>query len=134
MSNNEKHTPTPWRYEEAYEESLPNYRYEILTDEEDPWQIASIAGGTDANELPDGEEERANAEHIVLCVNTHDTLVAQRDALLEACRLLLSNVIARHKLDKNWGQCGNATGKFDCQLCKVIASAEAAIAKVEEQP
>ena len=32
------------------------------------------------------QAERANAERICFCVNSHDELVKQRDELLEACR------------------------------------------------
>lgn len=55
-------TDGPWEIGTDKEDLLPGFRYDILS--EDEWHVASIAGGADSKELPDGEEEKANADFI----------------------------------------------------------------------
>ena len=85
-----KYTPGPWKVEDKREETPPGYLYEITTDEANPWQIASIAGGTDANDLSIGAEEKANAQHIVAAPQ-----------LLEACEKFVDSFksLQREKCD-----------------------------------
>ena len=52
--------------------------------------------------------------------------------MLEACKKGLKHIQSEHRNDKNWGCCGNATGDYDCEVCKDIAEIKATIAEAEK--
>jgi hypothetical protein len=62
-----KHTPAPWKYRKARNVERPF----IIIDctKINPYFVAELNGGCD-------DTAKANAEHIVKCVNLHDELVA----------------------------------------------------------
>ena len=74
-----KHTPTPWKYHLGRGID-PRIHIQTIGG----YQIAQTPknGVSCGNEAING----ANAEFICRAVNEHDTLIAQRDALLEACK------------------------------------------------
>ena len=75
-----KHTPTarPWHCHIDLE------RFPFTVQNSNNQQIAQ----TGQNVYIDPGEHQANAEFICKAVNEHDILVAQRDALLEACKAI----------------------------------------------
>lgn len=83
MTNETKHTPTPWNAEhnDHYWTIVPESR-----SENDPYQIGDVCSSY-PGEMNQGLQQ-ANARHIVKCVNMHDELV-------EA----LKNIIARSHND-----------------------------------
>lgn len=82
-------TPGPWKYTVPTKDTPTGYRYEIFTDEDEPWHIASIAGGANANDFSDGIEELANARLIAASPLLYEYVVYKaKEGDLSAINLL----------------------------------------------
>ena len=97
-----------------------------------PWKINNNVGrkgelGIIADAAPCIIAIMGNAKEWPVEAQANARLIAAAPALLEACKKGLKYIQDQHRNDKNWGCCGNATGDYDCEVCKDIAEIEAAI-------
>lgn len=107
----EAHTATPWKA--IYDRDdflLHGFNYDdhneplIITDEEEPWTIASIAGGLEGNLI----EQKANASFIVRACNSHEELLevlkeVEKDTRLHGRIRLKTHNLLRQTISKAEG-------------------------------
>jgi hypothetical protein len=108
MKTKTKHTPTPWRHF-----PYAGSDFGICGDEETHKDLAIVRGI--------GNNDDTNAAHIVECVNSHDTLVAERDEF----RRILEQLSRLAPSDEGLG--GHAPAQA---YAVVVANARAALAQI----
>ena len=92
MSNKAEHTPTPWKIDRRDGHSYGPR--DVIVPEKT--ELADRIAVVSVNGVRDGRIAKANANYIVDCANTHDTLVKQRDDLIE----VLESIIAQCKQEE----------------------------------